>query len=239
MPSFGDNRKTICGDNDNNGLWTAIVVVSAYMKYSITNNPNDLKFASTFFDGLSRLHYITNIEGLMARSLCAPEEEPFQKCGIGGKPGQWQNSTNPNFAGWSWKSDTSSDEVTGHAFALSIVAKLSPIPEERAEAARLLNNFILRIIKNDYKLIDWTGKPTSWGWWNPDRFVGPAGLLQAYRFLADSRDTATEERLSKLDDPFSVFRCHGIQNCVNVCPKGLNPTKAIGHIRTMLLNRAT
>ena len=76
-------------------------------------------------------------------------------------------------------------------------------------------------------------------WWNPDRFIGPAGLLQAYRFLADSRDTATEERLSNLDDPFSVFRCHGIQNCVIVCPKGLNPTKAIGHIRTMLLNRAT
>jgi succinate dehydrogenase / fumarate reductase, iron-sulfur subunit len=76
-------------------------------------------------------------------------------------------------------------------------------------------------------------------WWNPDRFIGPAGLLQAYRFLADSRDTATEERLNNLDDPFSVFRCHGIQNCVNVCPKGLNPTKAIGHIRTMLLNRAT
>ncbi|MGA0335585.1 MAG: succinate dehydrogenase iron-sulfur subunit [Luminiphilus sp.] len=76
-------------------------------------------------------------------------------------------------------------------------------------------------------------------WWNPDRFIGPAGLLQAYRFLADSRDTATDERLAKLDDPFSVFRCHGIQNCVNVCPKGLNPTKAIGHIRGMLLSRAT
>ena len=75
-------------------------------------------------------------------------------------------------------------------------------------------------------------------WWNPDRFVGPAGLLQAYRFLADSRDQATDERLAKLDDPFSVFRCHGIQNCVNVCPKGLNPTRAIGHIRAMLLNRA-
>lgn len=75
-------------------------------------------------------------------------------------------------------------------------------------------------------------------WWNPDRFVGPAGLLQAYRFLADSRDQATDERLAKLDDPFSVFRCHGIQNCVNVCPKGLNPTRAIGHIRTMLLSRA-
>ncbi|SBS31601.1 Succinate dehydrogenase iron-sulfur subunit [Marinomonas spartinae] len=76
-------------------------------------------------------------------------------------------------------------------------------------------------------------------WWNPDKFVGPSGLLQAYRFLADSRDTATQERLSDLDDPFSVFRCHGIMNCVNVCPKGLNPTKAIGNIRTMLLQRAT
>jgi len=75
-------------------------------------------------------------------------------------------------------------------------------------------------------------------WWNPDRFIGPSGLLQAYRFLADTRDTATEERLARLDDPFSVFRCHGIMNCVNVCPKGLNPTKAIGHIRNMLLSRA-
>ncbi|SMF64549.1 succinate dehydrogenase / fumarate reductase iron-sulfur subunit [Alteromonadaceae bacterium Bs31] len=76
-------------------------------------------------------------------------------------------------------------------------------------------------------------------WWNPDKFIGPAGLLQAYRFLADTRDTATDERLAKLDDPFSVFRCHGIQNCVDVCPKGLNPTRAIGHIRSMLLHRGT
>ncbi len=76
-------------------------------------------------------------------------------------------------------------------------------------------------------------------WWNPDKFIGPAGLLQAYRFLADSRDTATEERLANLDDPYSVLRCHGIQNCVEVCPKGLNPTKAIGHIRNMMLSRGT
>ena len=75
-------------------------------------------------------------------------------------------------------------------------------------------------------------------WWNPDKFIGPAGLLQAYRFIADSRDTATEDRLAALEDPFSVFRCKGIMNCVSVCPKGLNPTKAIGHIRSMLLERA-
>lgn len=74
-------------------------------------------------------------------------------------------------------------------------------------------------------------------WWNPDKFVGPAGLLQAYRFLADSRDTAAVERLAALEDPFSVFRCRGIMNCVNVCPKGLNPTRAIGKIRTMLLSQ--
>ena len=75
-------------------------------------------------------------------------------------------------------------------------------------------------------------------WWNPDKFIGPAGLLAAYRFLIDSRDTATDERLADLDDAFSVFRCHGIMNCVDVCPKGLNPTKAIGNIKSMLLQRA-
>ena len=75
-------------------------------------------------------------------------------------------------------------------------------------------------------------------WWNPEKFVGPAGLLQAYRFLVDTRDTKTDERLAELEDPFSVFRCRGIMNCVAVCPKGLNPTKAIGHIRSMLIERS-
>ena len=73
-------------------------------------------------------------------------------------------------------------------------------------------------------------------WWNPDKFVGPAGLLQAYRFIADSRDDHTRERLTDLQDPFSVFRCREIMNCVDVCPKGLNPTKAINHIKTMMLD---
>lgn len=76
-------------------------------------------------------------------------------------------------------------------------------------------------------------------WWNPDKYIGPAGLLQAYRFLSDSRDTATAERLNKLEDPFSVFRCRSIGNCTWVCPKGLNPMKAIGHIRRLLFRHAT
>lgn len=76
-------------------------------------------------------------------------------------------------------------------------------------------------------------------WWNPEKFVGPAGLLQARRFLADSRDTATEHRLERLQDPFSVFRCRSIMNCANVCPKGLNPTQAIAKIRKQMLTQET
>mgnify|MGYP003896887645 CR=1 FL=1 len=75
-------------------------------------------------------------------------------------------------------------------------------------------------------------------WWNPDKFVGPAGLLQAYRFIADSRDHDTAARLDNLEDPYRLFRCHTIMNCVDVCPKGLNPTQAIGKIKEMMLKRA-
>lgn len=74
-------------------------------------------------------------------------------------------------------------------------------------------------------------------WWNPDKFVGPAGLLQAYRFIADSRDQATGERLDDLEDPYRLFRCHTIMNCTDVCPKGLNPSEAIGKIKEMLVRR--
>jgi succinate dehydrogenase / fumarate reductase, iron-sulfur subunit len=75
-------------------------------------------------------------------------------------------------------------------------------------------------------------------WWNPDKFVGPAGLLQAYRFIADSRDQATSERLDNLEDPYRLFRCHTIMNCVDVCPKGLNPTRAIGKIKELMVRRS-
>ena len=75
-------------------------------------------------------------------------------------------------------------------------------------------------------------------WWNPDKYVGPAGLLQAYRFLVDSRDEATGARLDNLHDPYRLFRCRTILNCTDVCPKGLNPTKAIGKIKEMMVRRA-
>lgn len=74
-------------------------------------------------------------------------------------------------------------------------------------------------------------------WWNPDRYLGPAVLLQAYRWIADSRDEATGERLDELEDPFKLYRCHTIMNCASVCPKGLNPAKAIADIKRLMVAR--
>ena len=76
-------------------------------------------------------------------------------------------------------------------------------------------------------------------WWNSDKFLGPAILLQAYRWLADSRDEMKGERLDQLEDPFRLYRCHTIMNCATVCPKGLNPAKAIAEIKKMMLERAS
>ena len=74
-------------------------------------------------------------------------------------------------------------------------------------------------------------------WWNSDRYLGPATLLQAYRWIADSRDENTGERLDNLEDPFRLYRCHTIMNCTNTCPKDLNPAKAIGEIKKRMVQR--
>ncbi len=100
-------------------------------------------------------------------------------------------------------------------------------PEERAELDGLYECILCACCS--------TACPSFW--WNPDKFVGPSGLLQAYRFIADTRDQATAERLDDLEDPYRLFRCHSIMNCVDVCPKGLNPTGAIGRIKEMLVKR--
>ena len=100
-------------------------------------------------------------------------------------------------------------------------------PEERAELDGLYECILCACCS--------TSCPSFW--WNPDKFVGPAGLLQAYRFIADSRDQATNERLDNLEDPYRLFRCHTIMNCVDVCPKNLNPTRAIGKIKDLMVRR--
>jgi succinate dehydrogenase / fumarate reductase iron-sulfur subunit len=74
-------------------------------------------------------------------------------------------------------------------------------------------------------------------WWNSDKYLGPAALLHAYRWIIDSRDEATGERLDSLEDPFKLYRCHTIMNCAKTCPKGLNPASAIAHIKKMMIER--
>ena len=101
-------------------------------------------------------------------------------------------------------------------------------PEERAELDGLYECILCACCS--------TACPSFW--WNPDKYVGPAGLLQAYRFLADSRDQATGERLDNLLDPYRLYRCYDIMNCVDVCPKGLNPSRAISKIKEMMVRRA-
>jgi succinate dehydrogenase / fumarate reductase iron-sulfur subunit len=76
-------------------------------------------------------------------------------------------------------------------------------------------------------------------WWNPERFLGPAVLLQAYRWLADSRDEHAGERLDELEDPFRLYRCHTIMNCANTCPRGLNPAKAIAEVKKLMVDRSS
>jgi succinate dehydrogenase / fumarate reductase iron-sulfur subunit len=74
-------------------------------------------------------------------------------------------------------------------------------------------------------------------WWNGDKYLGPATLLQAQRWLSDSRDESTNERLEELEDPFKLYRCHTIMNCTKTCPKGLNPAKAIGEIKKQIVDK--
>ena len=102
-------------------------------------------------------------------------------------------------------------------------------PEERAELDGLYECILCACCT--------TSCPSYW--WNPERYLGPAVLLQSYRWLADSRDERTGDRLDELEDPFRLYRCHTIMNCTESCPKGLNPAKAIAEIKKMMVARRT
>lgn len=156
-------------DSDNNGLWTSLVVGAEYYRYRVTGEPEALSSGSRFFSGMVLLNEISGKRGLMARSACDPQEANVT-CAVGGAGGegrQWLPSPVPKYSGWLWKSDTSSDEVVGHIFALLAVAQLSPTPAERARAAELLVDIVGGLCMHEYNLIDVTGQPTTWGRWGP------------------------------------------------------------------------
>jgi hypothetical protein len=164
-----------------------------YMAHSVTGDPQTLATASKYFNGLVLLNRITNIPGLMARSACAPDEIAAGTCAGNGTwihdKTTWVNSTAVGYEGWLWKTDTSSDESTGHVFAFPIVASLSPIAAERETARQLVNDIVGGIVKHRYLLIDHTGLPTTWGRWAPsvinfDRAWSDERGLQSLQMLA-------------------------------------------------------
>ena len=161
------------------------MVGAEYFRYQVTGSSEAATSAASYLRGMQRLHNITGIAGLYARSLCGPlKDEPdcatARKTQVAGPCGvlpptacppgcsrcglQFRNSSDPSYEGWVWKSDTSSDESAGHFFAFSIAAQLAPTAEERAAAAKTLAQMVTYVIdEGDLNLKDWTGAATTWG----------------------------------------------------------------------------
>jgi hypothetical protein len=163
LSAFGDIPSCSNHPNDNNGLWTSLIVGAESFRYLVTGAEDAMSNATTYFMGMRLLNQITGISGLMARSLTSPDEPLVTGY-------NWHNSTVPGYEGWRWEGDTSSDEVVGHMFAYSIFSKAfnNSNPEVAALAVDLINDIVTYIVENDYFLIDVTGLPTEWGIWNPN-----------------------------------------------------------------------
>jgi hypothetical protein len=193
MPGFGDLSSCQTRDDDNNGLWTSLMTVAMYMKHAVTGVAGDADAASRWFDGMVLLNNVTGKRGLMGRSCCAPDT--FNKTCAKGTwihdNEKWHPSANKDYEGWWWKGDTSSDEVVGHMFAMSVVSWLSPKPEERALARSLLLDIVGGIVDHDFELIDVTGNATTWGRWAPQ-------YVNAYRGFSDERGLQSLQILAYL-----------------------------------------
>eukprot|EP01127_Copromyxa_protea_P019902 TRINITY_DN6553_c0_g1_i2.p1 TRINITY_DN6553_c0_g1~~TRINITY_DN6553_c0_g1_i2.p1 ORF type:complete len:615 (-),score=101.90 TRINITY_DN6553_c0_g1_i2:48-1892(-) len=158
LQSFGNLSSWVAQSSDNNGLWTSMYLAGECFRYSITKDPEVKKNAWKYFEGLEFLVNVTGIPGLMARSALYQNEFP--------QGGTWHHSK--TYPGWIWKGDTSSDEVCGHLMVHPLVYRLlAETAEEKARAYRLIDNITRYIVENDFQLIDVTGKPTTWGRWDP------------------------------------------------------------------------
>jgi hypothetical protein len=161
----GDVLSCANGPSDNNGLWTSLVSSAYALEFGVTGSPRALNDSLTFLAGLKLLNDVTGIHGLMGRSCIAPGES---------RPpgGTWYNSSVPEFAGWQWKGDTSSDEVTGHEFGFSVALALldlrtTPGGWTSGLIAQYLVDITSYIVSNNFHLIDADGEPTRWGDWSP------------------------------------------------------------------------
>ncbi|MFC5408825.1 hypothetical protein ACFPMF_05880 [Larkinella bovis] len=147
-------------DSDNDGLWTSMYLGGEIFRYAVTKDPEALQNCRESLDAMERLYTVTSVPGFPARS--------FERSGHIKElsdPERWQHTKHPD---WDWKSTTSSDEVIGHIFAFGAMAELIPDQNLKSRAITLIDTLMSHIVKNDWYLIDFDGKPTQWGRWNPE-----------------------------------------------------------------------
>ncbi|MFO7825140.1 MAG: hypothetical protein R6V72_14465 [Cyclobacterium sp.] len=152
------------GDSDNDGLWTSMYLGGEAFRYAVTGSADALQNVRESLDAMERLYTINPIEGFPSRS--------FERSGYIERlsdPERWQHASDPE---WDWKATTSSDEAIGHVFVFGVIAELVNEESIRAKAIRLLDELMQHIVDNDWYLIDYDGKPTTWGKWNPEYVNG-------------------------------------------------------------------
>lgn len=181
-------------DSDNDGLWTSMYLASQAFRYAVTKDRDALQNCRESLDAMQRLFTINPVPGFPARSF---ERSGFRE--VLADSDRWQASPQP---GWDWKATTSSDEAIGHLFAYGVVAELIPDRALRTQAVQLMDTLMSHIVKNDLYLIDFNGKPTTWGRWNPayvnsfppsvgDRKLNSSNIISmlqtAYRFTGKEK----------------------------------------------------
>jgi hypothetical protein len=162
MSRPGDLSTGTLVDSDNDGLWTAMYLAGELFRYAVTDSPDALQNCYESFEAMERLSYVNHMKGHPSRS--------FERAGYQvSDKSRWQPAADPN---WTWKATTSSDEIVGHFFVYSIFAEEVPGKKWRARAVTLMDDIMGHIVRNDWYLIDFDGKPTLWGKWNPDYVNG-------------------------------------------------------------------
>ncbi|MBU6168137.1 MAG: hypothetical protein KGQ86_03795 [Bacteroidetes bacterium] len=160
----GNLNSGFLADSDNDGLWTSMYFGAEIFRYAVTKDADALENIRECLDAMERLYTINPVPGFPSRS--------FERRGFKEKlsdPERWQHAPDPE---WDWKATTSSDEVIGHIFAFGALAELVPVPDLKSRAINLMDTLMMHIIKNDWYLIDYDGKPTLWGKWNPSYVNG-------------------------------------------------------------------
>jgi hypothetical protein len=205
MSKPGDLSTGTLFDNDNDGLWTAMYLAGELFRYAVTKSQDALQNCYESFEAMERLSHVNHMEGHPSRS--------FERAGYQlSDKSRWQPAEDPN---WTWKATTSSDEIVGHFFVYSIFAEEVPDGKWRDRAITLMDSIMAHIVRNDWYLIDYDGKPTLWGKWNPDyvngfpKQVGDRRLNSAeiIAFLQTAYHFTNKEIYRK--KAFELFEKHG------------------------------